>query len=56
MSIRFAESGVANGRLSTARMGTFTTRIIRACLRPAAAAFSGKAVMAMMGFLSEFLS
>jgi hypothetical protein len=31
-------------------MGTFTTRIIRACLRPAAtaASSSGKAVMAMM--------
>jgi hypothetical protein len=35
-------------------MGTFTTRIIRACLRPAAAASSGKAVKAMMGFLSGY--
>jgi hypothetical protein len=33
-------------------MGTFTTRMIRACLRPAAAASSGKAVMAMIDFLS----
>ena len=53
MSIRFADSGVGNGRLSTARMGTFTARMIRACLRPASAAFSGKAVMAMMGSFQE---
>ena len=51
MSIRFADSGVGNGRRSTARMGTFTIRMIRACLRPAAAASSGKAVMAMTMFL-----
>ena len=51
ISMRFAESGVGNGRLSTARMGTFTARMILACLRPAAAASSGKAVMAMIGFL-----
>src|ERR1700729_687222 len=30
MSIRFALSGVANGRLSAARMGTLTARMIRA--------------------------
>ena len=34
MSIRFADSGVGNGRLSTARMGTLTMRMIRACRRP----------------------
>src|SRR5580698_10471779 len=30
MSIRFPLSGVANGRLSTARIGTLTARMIRA--------------------------
>jgi hypothetical protein len=54
MSIRFALSGVENGRLSTARMGTLTARMIRARRRIAAG--SGAAgLTAMMVFLS-FLS
>src|SRR5580698_8375294 len=36
MSIRLALIGVANGRLSTARMGTLTLRMIRARRRIAA--------------------
>ena len=36
MSIRFPLSGVANGRLSTARMGTLTARMIRVRRRIAA--------------------
>src|SRR6266702_1989796 len=36
MSIRFPLSGVANGRLSAARMGTLTPRMIRARRRMAA--------------------
>ena len=36
MSIRFALSGVANRRLSAARMGTLTARLVRARRRIAA--------------------
>jgi hypothetical protein len=45
MSIRFPLSGIANGRLSAARMGTLAARMIRARRRIAAW------WTAMMGFL-----